>query len=121
LNLVVEGYTDNTGSSDFNEKLSNQWADAVHDYLIKKEVNQQSITAVGYGEQFPVAPNNTSSGRAQNRRVELVVSGEVIGVKIGVPPNSAENSNPNQMNGAPAQAMSPSQAQPAAQPNGPSH
>jgi outer membrane protein OmpA-like peptidoglycan-associated protein len=102
LHLVVEGYTDNTGSPEFNEKLSNQRADAVHDFLIKEGVNPQDITAVGYGENFPVASNSTPQGRAQNRRVELVVSGEVIGVKIGVPPdNSAQNP------GAPASPVNP--------------
>lgn len=94
LNLVVEGYTDNTGSAAYNEKLSNQRADAVHDFLLQEGVDPQTITAVGYGEQFPVAPNNTAKGRAQNRRVEIVVSGEVIGQKIGVPPKSAQNTPP---------------------------
>lgn len=96
LNLVVEGYTDNTGSKEFNEKLSNQRADAVHDFLIQEGISPQSITAVGYGEQFPVASNDTAKGRAQNRRVELVVSGNIIGVKIGVPPQSAQNTAPQQ-------------------------
>jgi outer membrane protein OmpA-like peptidoglycan-associated protein len=94
LHLVVEGYTDNTGSPEFNEKLSNQRADAVHDFLVQQGVNPQDITAVGYGENFPVASNSTAQGRALNRRVELVVSGEIIGVKIGVPP-SQQNSGPS--------------------------
>src|SRR5579885_1667551 len=95
LHLVVEGYTDNTGSPEFNEKLSNQRADAVHDFLIQQGVNPQDITAVGYGENFPVASNSTAQGRALNRRVELVVSGEIIGVKIGVPPSAQQNSGPS--------------------------
>jgi outer membrane protein OmpA-like peptidoglycan-associated protein len=95
LHLVVEGYTDNTGSPEFNEKLSNQRADAVHDFLIQQGVNPQDITAVGYGENFPVASNSTAQGRALNRRVELVVSGEIIGVKIGVPPSVQQNSGPS--------------------------
>lgn len=100
LHLVVEGYTDNTGSAEYNEKLSNQRADAVHDFLIQQGVNPQNITAVGYGEQFPIASNDTAKGRAQNRRVELVVSGQVIGVKIGVPPESAGNSTQPPSNGS---------------------
>ncbi|MGH9620708.1 MAG: OmpA family protein [Bryobacteraceae bacterium] len=100
LNLVVEGYTDNTGSVAFNEKLSNQRADSVHDFLIQEGVNPQTITAVGYGEQFPAASNSTSKGRAQNRRVEIVVSGEVIGQKIGVPPKTAENAPPQPQTGS---------------------
>jgi outer membrane protein OmpA-like peptidoglycan-associated protein len=87
LNLQVEGYTDSTGSDEFNQKLSEERANAVRDYLISQGLNPQSITAVGYGRAYPVASNDTAAGRRLNRRVELVVSGEVIGVKIGVPPN----------------------------------
>ena len=86
LNLQVEGYTDITGSVEFNQKLSEQRASTVRDYLNKEGVDGQSMTSVGYGPQFPVASNDTPAGRKQNRRVELVVSGEVIGVKIGTPP-----------------------------------
>ncbi len=87
LNVQVEGYTDSTGSDELNQRLSEQRANAVHDYLIGQGVNPQTITALGYGKSYPVASNDTASGRKLNRRVELVVSGEVIGVKIGVPPN----------------------------------
>ncbi len=86
LNLQVEGYTDSTGTAEFNQKLSEQRANAVRDFLMDQGVNTQNMNAVGYGESYPVASNDTSSGRKLNRRVELVVSGEVIGVKIGVPP-----------------------------------
>jgi outer membrane protein OmpA-like peptidoglycan-associated protein len=89
LNLQVEGYTDITGSLAFNQKLSEQRADTVRDYLMKEGVDGQSMTSVGYGPQYPVASNDTVAGRKLNRRVELVVSGEVIGVKIGTPPVSA--------------------------------
>ncbi len=87
LNIQVEGYTDSTGGDELNQKLSEHRADAVHDFLISQGVNPQSITALGYGKSYPVASNDTAAGRKLNRRVELVVSGEVIGVKIGVPPN----------------------------------
>ena len=86
LNLQVEGYTDITGSLDFNQKLSEQRANTVRDYLAKEGVDGQTMTSIGYGPQYPVASNDTVAGRKQNRRVELVVSGEVIGVKIGAPP-----------------------------------
>jgi len=86
LNLQIEGYTDSTGSADFNQKLSEQRANAVRDFLMRQGLNTQSMTAVGYGLNYPVAPNDTAAGRKLNRRVELVVSGEVIGVKIGAPP-----------------------------------
>ncbi|MBV9084355.1 MAG: DUF4398 and OmpA-like domain-containing protein [Acidobacteriaceae bacterium] len=90
LNLQVEGYTDSTGSEMYNQKLSEQRADTVRAYLIGQGINPQNITGIGYGESYPVASNNTAAGRAMNRRVELVVSGEVIGVKIGVPPSQGQ-------------------------------
>ena len=90
LNLQVEGYTDITGSDQFNQKLSEQRADTVREYLMKEGIAPQNITSVGYGKQYPVASNDTPSGRQLNRRVELVVSGEVIGVKIGVPPSQGQ-------------------------------
>jgi outer membrane protein OmpA-like peptidoglycan-associated protein len=86
LNLQVEGYTDITGSSEFNQKLSEQRANTVRDFLAKQGIDAQTMTSVGYGPQYPVAGNDTAAGRKLNRRVELVVSGEVIGVKIGTPP-----------------------------------
>jgi outer membrane protein OmpA-like peptidoglycan-associated protein len=86
LNLQVEGYTDITGSSDFNQKLSEQRANAVRDFLAQQGIDSHSMTSVGYGPQYPVASNDTAAGRKLNRRVEMVVSGEVIGVKIGTPP-----------------------------------
>jgi outer membrane protein OmpA-like peptidoglycan-associated protein len=89
LNLQVEGYTDITGSAAFNQKLSEERAGTVRDYLAKEGVDSQAMTSVGYGPQYPVASNDSPSGRKLNRRVELVVSGEVIGVKIGTPPVTA--------------------------------
>lgn len=89
LRLQAEGYTDNTGSPQLNQKLSQQRADAVHDFLVAQGLPAQNVTAQGFGEADPVASNNTLQGRQQNRRVELVVSGEVIGSAIGKP-NSAQ-------------------------------
>ncbi len=88
LNLQVEGYTDITGSDELNQRLSEQRANTVREFLTSQGVNPQNITAIGYGKNYPVASNDTREGRALNRRVELVVSGEVIGVKIGVPPTA---------------------------------
>jgi outer membrane protein OmpA-like peptidoglycan-associated protein len=96
LNLQVEGYTDITGSDELNQRLSEQRADTVREFLISQGITPQSITAVGYGKNYPVASNDTPSGRALNRRVELVISGEVIGVKIGVPPAQTEPTAPAQ-------------------------
>lgn len=90
LNLQVEGYTDSTGTDEFNQRLSEQRAHTVRDFLLTQGVNSQSMTALGYGENYPVASNDTSAGRQLNRRVELVISGEVIGVKIGVPPSAMQ-------------------------------
>jgi outer membrane protein OmpA-like peptidoglycan-associated protein len=83
LNLEVEGHTDSTGSDEFNQKLSEQRASTVQSYLIAQGLASNSVTARGFGKSVPVADNSTAAGRQQNRRVEIVVSGEVIGTKIG--------------------------------------
>jgi outer membrane protein OmpA-like peptidoglycan-associated protein len=83
LKLAVEGYTDTTGTAAFNQTLSEQRANAVRDYLIQQGLDGGSITAQGFGPADPVASNDTPQGRQQNRRVEIIISGEVIGTKIG--------------------------------------
>jgi outer membrane protein OmpA-like peptidoglycan-associated protein len=83
LKLAIEGHTDSTGSEDFNMKLSSQRADAVRQYLISQGLSPDSITSQGLGMANPVADNGTAEGRKQNRRVEIIVSGEAIGTKIG--------------------------------------
>ena len=85
LKLQVEGYTDSVGSDQMNQKLSENRADAVRQFLISQGVQQNNITSTGYGKNNPVADNSTSKGRAQNRRVQLVVSGDAIGVKESAP------------------------------------
>jgi len=85
LKLQVEGYTDNIGGDDYNQKLSEQRAGSVKDYLESQSVKDSNITATGYGMSDPIADNSTSAGRAQNRRVQLVVSGEAIGVQETAP------------------------------------
>jgi outer membrane protein OmpA-like peptidoglycan-associated protein len=82
LRLAVEGNTDSVGTEAFNQELSEQRAGAVRDYLTKEGIPATSTTAAGFGKTRPIASNDTSDGRQQNRRVELVVSGEVIGTKI---------------------------------------
>jgi outer membrane protein OmpA-like peptidoglycan-associated protein len=85
LRLAVEGYTDSVGGDDYNQKLSEDRGTAVRDYLTKEGVVGTSVTSQGFGKSQPVASNDTAAGRQQNRRVELVVSGEIIGEQIGEP------------------------------------
>jgi len=80
LRVQVEGYTDSVGSDEYNMKLSNDRAGAVRDFLVSQGVQPGNITAQGFGKSNPVADNSTAAGRAQNRRVNLVVSGDAIGV-----------------------------------------
>jgi outer membrane protein OmpA-like peptidoglycan-associated protein len=82
LKLAVEGNTDSVGTDAFNQQLSEQRAQGVRSYLTQQGIPESSTTATGFGKTRPIAANDTSEGRQQNRRVELVVSGEVIGTKI---------------------------------------
>ena len=79
LLIQVGGYTDNVGGDDMNQKLSENRAGAVRDYLVQEGVVTNSVTAQGFGNTLPVASNDNAAGRQQNRRVELVVSGDAIG------------------------------------------
>ena len=79
LNIEVGGYTDNVGGDEMNQRLSENRASSVRDYLVQQGVNASAVTAKGLGNTLAVASNATASGRQQNRRVELVVSGEAIG------------------------------------------
>ena len=83
LKLEAEGHTDNVGGESFNRKLSEQRAGAVRDYLLSQGIPADQITSSGKAFSMPVADNKTAAGRQQNRRVELIVSGEVIGTRIG--------------------------------------
>ena len=73
-NINVYGHTDNIGSEEANQKVSNQRAEAVSSYLIKKGIDKNRIAAEGLSYNFPVASNDTEEGRAQNRRVEIYIS-----------------------------------------------
>ena len=83
LRLEVDGHTDIVGSDAYNQQLSEKRAASVRDYLAQQGIPIASVTVQGFGKTQPVASNATASGRQQNRRVELIVSGEVIGTKIG--------------------------------------
>jgi len=79
LKVEVEGHTDSVGGEEYNQRLSEQRAAAVRDYLAQNGISMNHLTAVGFGKARPVASNETAAGRQMNRRVELVVSGEEIG------------------------------------------
>ena len=79
LNIEVGGYTDNVGGDAMNQTLSENRAGSVRDYLVQQGVPSNSVSARGFGNSLPVASNDNSAGRQQNRRVELLVSGEAIG------------------------------------------
>jgi outer membrane protein OmpA-like peptidoglycan-associated protein len=77
--MAVEGHTDSVGAADYNQQLSEKRSEAVRSYLVAQSIPATSVGATGFGEAQPVATNGTASGRQQNRRVELVVSGDSIG------------------------------------------
>jgi outer membrane protein OmpA-like peptidoglycan-associated protein len=83
LRLAIGGYTDSTGGADFNQKLSQNRAESVLSFLVSQGLDTSTLSAQGFGMSDPVADNSTADGRQKNRRVELVVSGEVIGTQIG--------------------------------------
>ena len=83
LDLGIEGHTDNVGGDEVNQKLSEQRAESVRGYLVDQGLTQTNVTAHGFGKSMPVVDNSTPANRQKNRRVEIVVSGEVIGVRIG--------------------------------------
>jgi len=83
LKLEVEGHADSVGSEDSNQVLSERRAGAVRDFLVQQGVNSATITSRGFGESHPVATNDTAVGRQMNRRVEMIVSGDIIGTPIG--------------------------------------
>ena len=84
LDIEVGGYTDNVGADEMNQVLSESRASSVRDYLVQEGVGASSVSAKGFGNTLPVASNDNSEGRQQNRRVELVVSGEAIGSPVTV-------------------------------------
>ena len=83
LKMEVEGHTDSIGSDQFNQSLSEKRAATVRDYLVDAGVSINSVIARGFGKIRPIADNRTAAGRKLNRRVEMIVSGDVIGTRIG--------------------------------------
>jgi outer membrane protein OmpA-like peptidoglycan-associated protein len=91
LQLAIGGYTDSTGSADFNQKLSEQRAKGVFNFLVTQGLDAGKLSSQGYGPSNPVADNDTTKGRQLNRRVEIVISGSVIGTQIGSAASGAAN------------------------------
>ncbi len=86
LKLQIEGYTDSVGGDEYNLKLSQERAESTQAFLVNNGVNPSNVSAQGFGKSHPVADNSTASGKAQNRRVEMVVSGPSIGVRTQAQP-----------------------------------
>ncbi len=90
LNIEVGGYTDNVGGDSMNQTLSENRASSVRDYLVQEGVSLNSVSAKGFGNTLPVASNDNSAGRQQNRRVELLVSGDAIGTPVNATTGSLQ-------------------------------
>jgi outer membrane protein OmpA-like peptidoglycan-associated protein len=90
LNIEVGGYTDNVGADAMNQTLSENRAGSVRDYLVQEGVSTNSVSAKGFGNTLPVASNDNSAGRQQNRRVELLVSGDAIGNPVNATTGSLQ-------------------------------
>jgi outer membrane protein OmpA-like peptidoglycan-associated protein len=84
LTITVEGHTDSVGGDDYNMKLSEDRANSVRAYLVSQGLDSGIVTAKGFGKTRPVADNSTAAGRQENRRVEMVVAGEVLGTSASV-------------------------------------
>jgi outer membrane protein OmpA-like peptidoglycan-associated protein len=101
LSLQIEGHTDSVGSDEFNQELSRRRADGVRDYLAQEGVPASGMTAKGFGKTQPVATNDTAEGRQRNRRVELVVNGDVIGNSDGTSGSAAPGPAGGSLRGQP--------------------
>jgi outer membrane protein OmpA-like peptidoglycan-associated protein len=86
LKIDAEGHTDNVGSDEFNQTLSEKRATTVIEFLKEQGIGETNLTAKGLGKSMPVVPNTNAKNRQQNRRVELIISGEVIGHNIAEKP-----------------------------------
>jgi hypothetical protein len=120
LKLEIDGFTDNTGTPQYNQTLSDKRAEAVKNFLVSQGVAPDAVTTKGYGESNPVASNATASGRQMNRRVELVVSGSAIGSNVapgtGIAPTATGTTAPSNpsMQSSGANAAAPNSSQPSA-------
>lgn len=88
LKLEVDGYTDSTGRDEFNQTLSDKRAEAVRNFLVAQGVSPDMIASQGFGDANPIASNDSAQGRQLNRRVDMIVSGSLIGTEV------TPNSNP---------------------------
>jgi outer membrane protein OmpA-like peptidoglycan-associated protein len=89
LRIAIEGHTDNVGGDEYNMKLSENRANAVRSYLVSQGLNSGIVTAQGFGKTRPVADNGIAAGRQRNRRVEMVVSGDILGSPVEGTPTAA--------------------------------
>jgi outer membrane protein OmpA-like peptidoglycan-associated protein len=94
LKLEIDGYTDSVGSDEYNQTLSDKRAETVRDYLTTSGVSTNNVSARGFGKADPVADNSTAAGRQLNRRVEMIVSGDVIGNSSGTPADQVQSPAP---------------------------
>ncbi len=95
LKIQVEGHTDSVGGDEYNMKLSENRAGAVRDFLVAQGVSASAVSSQGFGKTMPVADNSTAAGRQQNRRVELVVSGEILGTTLTTVRTTTSGGTPN--------------------------
>jgi len=93
LHVAVEGHTDSVGSDQYNQDLSERRAQSVRDYFVQQGIPASAVEARGFGKTAPIASNDTPEGRQQNRRVELVLSGDAIGSTIDEVPSSQTAQN----------------------------
>jgi outer membrane protein OmpA-like peptidoglycan-associated protein len=107
LKISIEGHTDSVGTDDYNQRLSEQRAEAVRDYFVQQAVSPDAVTARGLGKTQPIAANDTSDGRQRNRRVELVLSGDAIGTSTT--PVASPTSSPSAPQVKPAAQQTVSQ------------
>ncbi|MGH9570737.1 MAG: OmpA family protein [Candidatus Angelobacter sp.] len=115
LKLEIDGFTDTTGTPEYNQTLSDKRAETVKTFLVSQGVASDAVTTKGYGESNPVASNSNAAGRQMNRRVELVVSGAAIGGNV-----ASGTSNPQRQNNgtfAPAAPSAPVNGAAAPAPN----
>jgi outer membrane protein OmpA-like peptidoglycan-associated protein len=89
IHVEVDGYTDNTGTASYNQQLSEQRAQNVREYLVQQGVPSGSVISKGFGQNNPIASNDSPDGRRQNRRVSLLVSGQSIGAQA-IPPQGPQ-------------------------------
>jgi outer membrane protein OmpA-like peptidoglycan-associated protein len=94
LRVEIDGHTDSVGSEAYNQQLSERRAASVRDYLAQQGIPIAALVSQGFGKNQPIASNASAAGRQQNRRVELIVSGEAIGATIGGSQNPASQASP---------------------------